>query len=106
MRSLFHDMWVSCEANISKLIKNEFDFHSSSVIDYMYHCCLVAKSCLTLCDPTDCSPPGFSVHGISQAGILEWAATASSRGSADPEFESAAPALAGGFFTTEPPERM
>ena len=34
-------------------------------------CCLVAKSCLTLCDPMDCSPPGSSVHGISQARILE-----------------------------------
>ena len=30
--------------------------------------------CLTLCDPTDCSPPGFSVHGILQARILEWVA--------------------------------
>ena len=27
--------------------------------------CLVAQSCLTLCDPMDCSPPGFSVHGDS-----------------------------------------
>ena len=36
--------------------------------------CLVAKSCLTLCDPIDCSPPGSSVHGISQARILEWVA--------------------------------
>ena len=34
-------------------------------------CCLVAKLCLTLCDPTDCSLPGVSVHGISQARILE-----------------------------------
>ena len=34
-------------------------------------CCLVAQSCLTLCDPTDCSPPGSSVHGILQARILE-----------------------------------
>ena len=33
---------------------------------------LVAQSCLTLCDPMDCSPPGSSVHGISQARILEW----------------------------------
>ena len=32
----------------------------------------VAKSCPTLCDPMDCSPPGSSVHGILQAGILEW----------------------------------
>ena len=34
--------------------------------------CLVTKSCLTLCDPTDCSPPGSYAHGISQASILEW----------------------------------
>ena len=32
---------------------------------------LVAQSCPTLWDPTDCSPPGFSVHGILQAKILE-----------------------------------
>ena len=35
---------------------------------------LVTQSCLTLCNPTDYSPPGFSVHGILQARILEWAA--------------------------------
>ena len=33
--------------------------------------CLIAKSCLTLCDPMDCSPPGSSVHEISQTRILE-----------------------------------
>ena len=33
--------------------------------------CEVAQSCLTLCDPMDCSPPGFSIHGIFQARILE-----------------------------------
>ena len=32
------------------------------------------------CDPKDCSPPGFSVHGISQAEILEWVAISFSRG--------------------------
>ena len=30
-------------------------------------CCVLAQLCLTLCDPTDCSPPGSSVHGIFQA---------------------------------------
>ena len=30
------------------------------------------QSCLTLCDPMDCSPPGSSVHGILQARTLEW----------------------------------
>ena len=33
--------------------------------------CLVTHSCLTLCDPMDCSLPGSSVHGILQARILE-----------------------------------
>ena len=42
-------------------------------------CCLAAKSCLTLWDPMDYSPPGSSIHGISQARILEWAAIAFSR---------------------------
>ena len=35
---------------------------------------LVAQSYPTLCDPTDCGPPGSSVHGILQEGILEWTA--------------------------------
>ena len=32
----------------------------------------VAQLCPTLSDPMDCSLPGFSVHGIFQAGVLEW----------------------------------
>ena len=39
------------------------------------------QSCLTLCDPMDCSLPGSSVYGILQARILEWVAIPSSRGS-------------------------
>ena len=41
----------------------------------------VTKSCLTLCKSADCGPPGSSVHGISQARVLEWAAVSFSRGS-------------------------
>ena len=48
-------------------------------------CVLVARSCLTLCDPTDYSPPGFSVHGILQARILEWIAISFSRGTSQQE---------------------
>ena len=44
----------------------------------------VTQSCLTLCDPTDCSLPGFSVHGIFQATVLEWIAICFSRGSSLP----------------------
>ena len=43
-------------------------------------CLPCAKSCPTLCDPVDYSPPGSSVHRILQEGILEWDAMLSSRG--------------------------
>ena len=41
----------------------------------------VTRSCLTLCNPMDCSLPGSSVHGIFQARILEWVVISSSKGS-------------------------
>ena len=44
----------------------------------------VAQSHLTLCDLLDTSPPGSSVHGVLPAGILEWVAISSSRGSSQP----------------------
>ena len=46
---------------------------------YCYCYFLVAKSCLTLCNPMDCRLPGSPVHGISQARILEWVAIPFSR---------------------------
>ena len=46
--------------------------------------CLIAKLCSALCDPMDHSPPGSSVHGITQARILKWVATSYSRGSSWP----------------------
>ena len=42
--------------------------------------CSVPQSCLTLCNAMDCSLPSSSVHGISQARILEWVAISSPRG--------------------------
>ena len=64
---------------------------------------MCAQLCPTLCDLVDCSLPGFSVHGISQARILEWDAISPSRGSSRPRDWTASPALAGGFFSSEPP---
>ena len=67
---------------------------------------VVAKSCLILLDPTDCSPPGSSVHGVFQARILEWVAMPSSRGSFQPRdqtYISSAPALQADSLTPEPP---
>ena len=68
-----------------------------------HRCCLVAESCLTLCIPMDCIPPGSSVHGISQARILEWVTIFFSRDLPDPGIRPESPALAGGFFTTKSP---
>ena len=62
----------------------------------------VTQSCSTLCDPMGRSLPGSSVHGIFQARILEWVAIFSSGDLPDPEIELKSPALASGFFTTEP----
>ena len=45
----------------------------------------VAQSCLTLCGPMDCSPPGSSLHGIFQARVLEWGAIAFSGKCSDQE---------------------
>ena len=62
-------------------------------------CVCSAKSlqlCPTLCNPTDCSPPGSSVHGILKARTLEWLPHPSS---GDP-VSLMTPALAGSFFTT------
>ena len=60
-------------------------------------------SSVTLCDPMYCSLPGFSLHGIIPARILEWVAVSFSRGSSRPRDQTAVPALAGRFFTTELP---
>ena len=48
------------------------------------HVCARVLSCVRLCNPMDCSPSGFSIHGIFQARILEQAAISSSRGSSRP----------------------
>ena len=68
------------------------------------HACICAKSlqlCLTLCDPVDCSLPSSSIHGISQARILEWVAMLSFWGSSQPRDRTCDSCIAGGFFITE-----
>ena len=65
--------------------------------------CLVVQSCLTLCNPMDCSPPGSSVHGIRQAKILEWLAMPSSRGLPKPGIKPRSPTLQADSLPCEPP---
>ena len=61
--------------------------------------CLVAQSCPALCYPMGCSLPGFSVHRILQARILEWAAISLSRGSSQPRDQTQVSCIEGRFFT-------
>ena len=63
---------------------------------------LATQLCLTLCNPMDCSPPGFSVHGILQARILEWVALSFSRGSSPPSDQTPSPVLQTNSLPSEP----
>ena len=75
--------------------------------------CVCMLVCACICvhiqllsrDPMDCSLPDSSVGEIYQARILEWVVISSSKGSSSPGIEPMSPALAGGFFTTELPEK-
>ena len=58
----------------------------------------VAQSCPIVCNPMD-----HTVHGILQAGILEWVAIPFSRRSSQPRDQTQVSCIAGRFFTTEPP---
>ena len=60
---------------------------------------LVAQSCMTLCNPMDCSPPGSSVHEILQTRILEWVAISLSRGSSRPRDQTQVSSNPGECFT-------
>ena len=72
-------------------------------INFLMHVCVLSCfSCVRLWNPIDCSLPGFSVHVISQARILEWVAMLSSKESSRPRdqtYISWVSCIAGGFFT-------
>ena len=65
--------------------------------------CMCGQSCLTLCDPMDCSPPDSSVHGISRQKHWSSLPFPTTGDLPDPGIEPASPALAGRFFPTMPP---
>ena len=70
------------------------------VCAHVHVCVLVAQSCLTFCDPMDCSLPGSSVYGIFQARTLGWVAIPFSWGSSQPRHWTRVSCIAGGFFTS------
>ena len=76
-----------CKATHDLLAAERVGTSSPSAVlgstELLYACCALWRllSHIWLCDPMDCSLPGFPVHGILQARILEWGASPSSRGS-------------------------
>ena len=75
--SMFHGSWVAEKARILfQGLWDLLDWNPPKATNIM---CSVAQSCLTLCDPKNCSLPGSSVYGIFQARILEWVATTKHR---------------------------
>ena len=71
-------LWEKNSSCFKKMIKN----YMISTPPHVHAKSL--QSCPILCDPTDCSPLGSSVHGILQARVLEWVTMPSSRGSSLP----------------------
>ena len=75
-------------------------FAKLAVFYLLYCLCTrsVAQSCRTLCNSVDCSLPGFSVHGILQARILEWVTISFSRGSSRPRDRTQVSHIGGRHF--------
>ena len=121
---ILHTRWVPhlrearsfwfCEVDGRKLLEAELPWEADALPEWIPSlkpdiglsrglvCALVAHSCPTLCNSMDCSPPGSSVRGISQARILEWVAMSSSRGSSRPRDPSRSPALQTDSELSEP----
>ena len=75
-----------------------FSNHLKDISSFCLCSCSVAQSCITLCNPIDCSSAGSSVQGISQARILEWVAISFSRVSSQPSDQTWISCLAGRFL--------
>ena len=92
MESRYHHSLISCFwnmfwgslANDHRQLWSERDVTESSDNHIYVRACSVAQSCLILCNLMDCSPPGSSVWGISQARVLEWEVLSYPRGSSWP----------------------
>ena len=88
--------------NITHKVQKEFPYcfpQAGRISPHSVQFISVAQSCPTLWDPTDGSPPGCSVHGIFQAGILEWVAISSFQESPRPRDQTWVSCIANRFFT-------
>ena len=106
-QAIYEGLWMSCVSQSTGQIQCKvFD----SLLNLNSECLppspvvaqggvmLIVQSCPTLCNLTDCSPLGSSVHGLLQARILECVAISSSRGSSRPRDRTRASFIASRFF--------
>ena len=76
--------WPFYMLNISHIFPYSHESLQTHCIHQLLCCLCQLLSCVQLCNPMDCSPPGSSVRGILQARILEWVAMPFSKGSSPP----------------------
>ena len=91
---LFHPVHPLCRNPKKKNTQQSDLLHTCTHV-----CAKSLQSCQILCDPIDCSPLGSSVHGISQARILEWVGISFSRGSSPPRDRTRLSCIVGRCFT-------
>ena len=94
---LLIQLFLSCDVTECKLPEPQssdacYIILKAKTYLYLCLCCWVTQLCPTLYDPMDCSLPGPSVHGISQARILEWIPISFSRGSSQARIKPTFPA--------------
>ena len=98
--------WGCKESDTTDRLTLSQQIQSLFVLTGLCVCAKLLQSCPTLCDPVDCSPSGFSVHGILQTRILEWVAMPSFKGSSQPRDWTWVPCvscIAGRFFIADLP---
>ena len=82
---LIYNVFISAVQKSDSIIFNSFTlWFMTGFCKTMLFIHPITQSCPILCDPMECIPPGFSVHWILQARILERDAIAFSRGSSQP----------------------
>ena len=94
-------MLTSYVSLVPLLPVNQYLYITNYSPDSIQSLVVLSLSLVRLCDPMDCSPPGSSVRGISQARKLELFAISSSRGSFPSRDQTCVSCIAGRFFAAE-----
>ena len=81
-------------------------FKKTQVVNYIKMKMLVIHSCPDLCNPMDCSPPGFSVNGILQAKYWSGLPFPSPGDLPHPGIKPGSPALQADSLPSEPPSEV